>query len=145
MVELSRTTFQEPDLSLPQRKSLAIENKRTVLIGQVVNGGPLPNPPQHIPVCSFDSQHKYRGDILATEPAPSGGRVLGGESMTDHRWSYISSIIFAIHFFFLQIQLIFPYGPVAVCLCVRSKNMTVLVLLMGNKQSGSFQNRERCI
>ncbi|XP_062390501.1 germinal-center associated nuclear protein [Sardina pilchardus] len=75
MVELSRTTYQEPELSWPQRKSLDIEKKRTVLIGQVVNGGPLPNPPQHTPVCSFDSQNKFRGEALAAEPAPSGVRV----------------------------------------------------------------------
>ncbi|XP_041925259.1 germinal-center associated nuclear protein [Alosa sapidissima] len=75
MVELSRTTYQEPELSLPQRKSLAIEKKRTVLIGQVVNGEALPNPPQHVPVCSFDSQNKFRGEALPTEPAPSGVRV----------------------------------------------------------------------
>ncbi|KAL2081524.1 hypothetical protein ACEWY4_023377 [Coilia grayii] len=73
LVELSRTAYQEPELSLPQRKSLAIEKKRAVLIGQVVNGGPLPNPPQHVPVCSFDSQNKYRGEKLAAEPAPSAG------------------------------------------------------------------------
>uniref|UniRef100_A0A8C1G108 Germinal-center associated nuclear protein n=1 Tax=Cyprinus carpio TaxID=7962 RepID=A0A8C1G108_CYPCA len=71
MVELSRTSYQEPDFSLPQRKSVVIERKRTVLIGEVVNGGPLPNPPQHNPVCSFDSNNKYRGDGLSSEPPPA--------------------------------------------------------------------------
>ncbi len=70
MVELSRTAYQEPDLSLPQMKSVVIERKRAVLIGEVVNGGPLPNPPQHNPVCSFDS-NKYTGDGLASEPPPA--------------------------------------------------------------------------
>ncbi|XP_016375449.1 germinal-center associated nuclear protein isoform X2 [Sinocyclocheilus rhinocerous] len=69
MVELSRTACQEPDFSLPQKKSMVIERKRTVLIGEVVNGGPLPNPPQHNPVCSFDS-NKYTGDGLSSEPPP---------------------------------------------------------------------------
>uniref|UniRef100_A0A673HID2 Germinal-center associated nuclear protein n=1 Tax=Sinocyclocheilus rhinocerous TaxID=307959 RepID=A0A673HID2_9TELE len=71
MVELSRTAYQEPDFSLPQRKSVVIERKRTVLIGEVVNGGPLPNPPQHNPVCSFDSNKKYTGDGLSSEPPPT--------------------------------------------------------------------------
>ncbi|KTF86048.1 hypothetical protein cypCar_00014410 [Cyprinus carpio] len=71
MVELSRTAYQESDFSLPQRKSVVIERKRTVLIGEVVNGGPLPNPPQHNPVCSFDSNNKYRGDGLSSEPPPA--------------------------------------------------------------------------
>ncbi|KAI4878707.1 hypothetical protein NFI96_013487 [Prochilodus magdalenae] len=67
MVELSRTAYQEPDLPLPQRKSVAIEKKRLVLIGEVVNGGQLPNPPQHTPVYSFDSNNKYRGDVTPFE------------------------------------------------------------------------------
>ncbi|XP_030643492.1 germinal-center associated nuclear protein [Chanos chanos] len=68
MVELSRTAYQEPELSMPERKSVTIEKKRTVLIGEVVNGGPLPNPPHHTPVCSFDSQHRYRGEEISLEP-----------------------------------------------------------------------------
>ncbi len=71
IVELSRTAYQEPDFSLPQRKSVVIERKRTVLIGEVVNGGPLPNPPQHNPVCSFASNNKYTGDGLSSEPPPA--------------------------------------------------------------------------
>ncbi|XP_043105018.1 germinal-center associated nuclear protein [Puntigrus tetrazona] len=71
MVELSRTSYQEPDFSLPQKKSVVIEKKRNVLIGEVVNGGQLPNPPQHNPVCSFDSNNKYRGDGLSSEPSPA--------------------------------------------------------------------------
>ncbi|KAL4635621.1 germinal-center associated nuclear protein [Arapaima gigas] len=64
MVELSRTVYQDPELPLPPKRSMAIMSKRTVLIGQVVNGGPLPSLPQHTPVCSFDSRHKYRGEAL---------------------------------------------------------------------------------
>lgn len=75
MVELSRTAYQEPDFSLPQSKSVAIERKRTVLIGEVVNGGLLPNPPQINPVCSFDSNSKYTGDGLFSEAPPASLKV----------------------------------------------------------------------
>ncbi|CAM4601451.1 unnamed protein product [Leuciscus chuanchicus] len=75
MVELSRTAYQEPDFSLPQSKSVAIERKRTVLIGEVVNGGLLPSPPQHNPVCSFDSNNKYTGDRLSSEALPAALKV----------------------------------------------------------------------
>nr|XP_046259110.1 germinal-center associated nuclear protein [Scatophagus argus] len=71
VVELSRITYQEPDLPLSQKKSEVILAKKTVLTGEVVNGGPLPNPPQHTPVCSFDSQNKYLGEGLLAEPGPS--------------------------------------------------------------------------
>ncbi|XP_067300375.1 germinal-center associated nuclear protein [Pseudorasbora parva] len=75
MVELSRTAYQEPDFSLPQIKSVAIERKRTVLIGEVVNGGLLPNPPQINPVCSFDSNSKYTGDGLSLDAPPASLKV----------------------------------------------------------------------
>ncbi|XP_030614652.1 germinal-center associated nuclear protein [Archocentrus centrarchus] len=68
MVELSRIAYQEPELPLSQKKSEVTLTKRTVLIGEVVNGGPLPNPPLHTPVCSFDSQNKYRGEGGLIEP-----------------------------------------------------------------------------
>ncbi|KAM9365403.1 germinal-center associated nuclear protein isoform 2-T2 [Pholidichthys leucotaenia] len=67
MVELSRLSYQEPELPLSQRKSEVIFAKRTVLIGEVVHGSPLPNPPQHVPVCSFDPQNRYRGDAGLAE------------------------------------------------------------------------------
>ncbi|XP_072541729.1 germinal-center associated nuclear protein [Salminus brasiliensis] len=70
VVELSRTAYQEPDLPLPQKKSVAIEKKRMVLIGEVVNGGQLPNPPQHTPVCSFDMNNKYIGDATPFDSLP---------------------------------------------------------------------------
>uniref|UniRef100_A0A3Q3WCP2 Germinal-center associated nuclear protein n=1 Tax=Mola mola TaxID=94237 RepID=A0A3Q3WCP2_MOLML len=69
VVELSRT-YQEPDLPLSQKKSDVILAKKTVLIGEVVNGGPLPNHPQHSLVCSFDSQNKYRGEGPMAEATP---------------------------------------------------------------------------
>lgn len=62
-------TYQEPDLPVPHSKSEVILAKRRVLIGEVVNGGPLPSPPQHVPVCSFDTQSKYRGEGPLAEPA----------------------------------------------------------------------------
>lgn len=71
LVELSRTTYQEPDLPVSHSKSEVILAKRCVLIGEVVNGGPLPGPPQHLPVCSFDPQNKYRGDGALAEPPPA--------------------------------------------------------------------------
>uniref|UniRef100_A0A3B4YFS0 Germinal-center associated nuclear protein n=1 Tax=Seriola lalandi dorsalis TaxID=1841481 RepID=A0A3B4YFS0_SERLL len=71
IVELSRTAYQDPELPLSQKKSEVILAKKTVLVGEVVNGGPLPNPPQHIPVCSFDSQNKYRGEGPQAEPTSS--------------------------------------------------------------------------
>ncbi|KAJ8282584.1 hypothetical protein COCON_G00051030 [Conger conger] len=72
MVELNRTSFQDPELPVPLKRSADIMGKRTVLIGEVVNGGPLPSPPQHTPVCSFDSRNKYRGDGPLAEPVYKG-------------------------------------------------------------------------
>ncbi|XP_037343746.2 germinal-center associated nuclear protein [Pungitius pungitius] len=71
VVELSRVAFQEPDLPLSQKKSEVILTKKAVLVGEVVNGGPVSNPPQHTPVCSFDSQNRYRGEGPLDEPTPS--------------------------------------------------------------------------
>lgn len=72
---MSRTSYQQPDLPLSPKKSGIILAKKTALVGEVVNGGPLPNPPQHIPVCSFDSQNKYRGEVLVAEA--STGQIKG--------------------------------------------------------------------
>lgn len=71
MVEQSRTAFQEPQLPLPQKKSDVILAKKTLFTGVMVNGEYLPKPPQHTPVCSFDSQNKYRGEGPLAEPTPS--------------------------------------------------------------------------
>uniref|UniRef100_A0A8C1VU35 Germinal-center associated nuclear protein n=1 Tax=Cyprinus carpio TaxID=7962 RepID=A0A8C1VU35_CYPCA len=98
MVELSRTAYQESDFSLPQRKSVVIERKRTVLIGEVVNGGPLPIPPQHNPVCSFDSNNKYRGDGLSSEPPPAAlkGFICQPEDFTSIKHKQIFIIVFLV-------------------------------------------------
>ncbi|XP_035860182.1 germinal-center associated nuclear protein isoform X2 [Sander lucioperca] len=71
VVELSRVAYQEPELPLSQKKSDVILAKKTVLIGQVVHGGPLPSPLHHTPVCCFDSQNRFRGEGPLAEPAPS--------------------------------------------------------------------------
>ncbi|MBN3314505.1 GANP protein, partial [Atractosteus spatula] len=84
MVELSRSAFQEPVDPAPIKRSVDIMAKRPLLIGEVINGGPLPSPPQHTPVCSFDSRNRYRGDGLMTEPAPTlhkGGPLVPAEPM----------------------------------------------------------------
>ncbi|CAL8240621.1 unnamed protein product [Merluccius merluccius] len=62
MVELSRTSYQEPEVSPSLKRSEFILGRRCVLIGEVVSGGPLPCPHQHSPVCSFDGNNKYRGE-----------------------------------------------------------------------------------
>ncbi|XP_068581305.1 germinal-center associated nuclear protein-like [Cebidichthys violaceus] len=61
LVRLSRKAYRQPELPPSRKKSEAILSKNAVLIGEVVNGGPLPDPLQHTPVCSFDSLNKYRG------------------------------------------------------------------------------------
>lgn len=75
MVELSRIAYQEPDLPLSQKKSEVILAKKTMLIGEVVNGGLLPSSVHHTPVCSFDPQNKYRGEgpLVETTPRQSKG------------------------------------------------------------------------
>ncbi|XP_054471888.1 germinal-center associated nuclear protein [Anoplopoma fimbria] len=80
VVELSRIAFQDPELPLSQKKSEVILAKKTVLIGEVVNGGSLPNPLQHTPVCSFDSQNRYRGDGPLAEPTPSQFKVIAARA-----------------------------------------------------------------
>uniref|UniRef100_A0A3P9IZ74 Germinal-center associated nuclear protein n=1 Tax=Oryzias latipes TaxID=8090 RepID=A0A3P9IZ74_ORYLA len=62
MVELSRVVYQEPDIPPSPKRSAVIIAKKTVLNGEVVNGGPLPIPPHHTPQCSFDLQNKYGGE-----------------------------------------------------------------------------------
>lgn len=56
-----------------------IGRKLTVSVGEVVNGGPLPPVPRHIPVCSFNAQNKYVGESLATE-LPISAQRSGGDS-----------------------------------------------------------------
>ncbi|XP_072902486.1 germinal-center associated nuclear protein isoform X2 [Hemitrygon akajei] len=69
-VELNRSTLCEPELVLLPKKSLFIEQKRTTLIGEVVNGGPLPLFLRHVPVLSFDSQGRFIGESF--EPSNVG-------------------------------------------------------------------------
>ncbi|XP_048454634.1 germinal-center associated nuclear protein [Rhincodon typus] len=61
-VELNRSTLSDPDYPLLPKKSLFIDQKRTTLIGEVVNGGPLPPFTPHMPVLSFDGQGRYIGE-----------------------------------------------------------------------------------
>lgn len=73
-VELSRSAFLEPEGSCKARKSVFITQKLMVSVGEVVNGGPLPPTPRHIPVCSFNAQNKYMGESLAPELLMSAPR-----------------------------------------------------------------------
>uniref|UniRef100_A0A6Q2X0U9 Germinal-center associated nuclear protein n=1 Tax=Esox lucius TaxID=8010 RepID=A0A6Q2X0U9_ESOLU len=73
LVELSRTAWQEPELTLPQVKSDVIVAKRAALVGEVVNGGLLPCPPQHVPICSFDANNRYRGEMPLAETSSTTG------------------------------------------------------------------------
>ncbi|XP_029967911.1 germinal-center associated nuclear protein [Salarias fasciatus] len=68
MAELSRLSYQDPELPLSQKKSAVILVKKAVLVGEVVNGAPLPKPPQHVPVCSFDSHNRFFGQVPTAEP-----------------------------------------------------------------------------
>ncbi|NXF74096.1 GANP protein, partial [Sclerurus mexicanus] len=60
-VELNRSAFLEPDGLPKPRKSIFVSQKLTVSIGEIVNGGPLPSVPHHVPVSSFNGQNKYIG------------------------------------------------------------------------------------
>uniref|UniRef100_A0A8C2TPU7 Germinal-center associated nuclear protein n=1 Tax=Coturnix japonica TaxID=93934 RepID=A0A8C2TPU7_COTJA len=68
-VELNRSAFLEPDGLPKPRKSLFVSQKLTVSVGEVVNGGPLPLVPHHVPVSSFNGQSKYIGGIAAGDQA----------------------------------------------------------------------------
>ncbi|XP_078085002.1 germinal-center associated nuclear protein [Mustelus asterias] len=81
-VELNRLTLTDPDYPLLPKKSLFIDQKRTVLLGEVVNGGPLPPFTPHIPVLSFDSQGRYVGENrepISTNQKPIVVSVEGGQ------------------------------------------------------------------
>ncbi|XP_061838749.1 germinal-center associated nuclear protein [Nerophis lumbriciformis] len=80
LVDLNRIAYQEPEL-LSQKKSDIILAKRSTLTGELVNGGTLPNPPQHVPVCSFDAQNKFREGIMA-EPAPNPFKAIARVEVT---------------------------------------------------------------
>ncbi|KAM6349228.1 LOW QUALITY PROTEIN: germinal-center associated nuclear protein [Alca torda] len=68
-VELSRSAFLEPDGLPKPRKSIFVSQKLTVSVGEVVNGGPLPAVPHHVPVSSFNGQNKYTGGSASVDQA----------------------------------------------------------------------------
>uniref|UniRef100_A0A8B9VN19 Germinal-center associated nuclear protein n=1 Tax=Anas zonorhyncha TaxID=75864 RepID=A0A8B9VN19_9AVES len=68
-VELNRSAFLEPDGLPKPRKSLFVSQKLTVSVGEVVNGGPLPSVPHHVPVSSFNGQNKYTGGSISVDQA----------------------------------------------------------------------------
>ncbi|XP_040417689.1 germinal-center associated nuclear protein isoform X2 [Cygnus olor] len=70
-VELNRSAFLEPDGLPKPRKSLFVSRKLTVSVGEVVNGGPLPSVPHHVPVSSFNGQSKYTGGSTSVDQASS--------------------------------------------------------------------------
>ncbi|KFW12699.1 Germinal-center associated nuclear protein, partial [Eurypyga helias] len=73
-IELNRSAFLEPD-GLPKPcKSVFVSQKLAVSIGEVVNGGPLPPVPQHMPVSSFNGQNKYTGGGTSVDHASSSQR-----------------------------------------------------------------------
>lgn len=68
-MELNRSAFLEPDGLPKPRKSLFVSQKLTVSVGEVVNGGPLPPMPHHVPVSSFNGQSKYIGGSTSMDQA----------------------------------------------------------------------------
>uniref|UniRef100_A0A8C3DR68 Germinal-center associated nuclear protein n=1 Tax=Corvus moneduloides TaxID=1196302 RepID=A0A8C3DR68_CORMO len=82
-VELNRSAFLEPDGLPKPRKSPFVSQKLTVSVGEVVNGGPLPPVPHHVPVSSFNGQNKYIGGSTSVDQAGSSQKPSGeapGES-----------------------------------------------------------------
>ncbi|XP_078259870.1 germinal-center associated nuclear protein [Rhinoraja longicauda] len=69
-VELNRSTLCDPEFVLLPKKSLFIDQKRTALIGEVVNGRQLPLFIPHVPILSFDRQGQYIGGCF--EPSNVG-------------------------------------------------------------------------
>ncbi|KAK4817765.1 hypothetical protein QYF61_026988 [Mycteria americana] len=78
-VELNRSAFLEPDGLPKPRKSMFVSQKLTVSVGEVVNGGPLPSVPHHVPVSSFNGQNKYTGGSTSVDQA-SGSQKSGVEA-----------------------------------------------------------------
>uniref|UniRef100_A0A663EWI2 Germinal-center associated nuclear protein n=1 Tax=Aquila chrysaetos chrysaetos TaxID=223781 RepID=A0A663EWI2_AQUCH len=74
-VELNRSAFLEPDGLPKPRKSMFVSQKLTVSVGEVVNGGPLPSVPHHIPVSSFNGQNKYIGGSTPVDQASSSQKL----------------------------------------------------------------------
>ncbi|XP_006876177.1 PREDICTED: germinal-center associated nuclear protein [Chrysochloris asiatica] len=95
-VELNRSVFLEPEGLSKAKKSVFITQKLMVSVGEIVNGGPLPPTPCHTPVCSFNSQNKYVGESLATEPTtglqrPGAETTSGGRGEERHTESTVPS------------------------------------------------------
>ncbi|XP_031970212.1 germinal-center associated nuclear protein [Corvus moneduloides] len=76
-VELNRSAFLEPDGLPKPRKSPFVSQKLTVSVGEVVNGGPLPPVPHHVPVSSFNGQNKYIGGSTSVDQAGSSQKPSG--------------------------------------------------------------------
>ncbi|KAM6268484.1 LOW QUALITY PROTEIN: germinal-center associated nuclear protein [Porphyrio hochstetteri] len=70
-VELNRSAFLEPDGLPKPHRSLFVSQKLAVCVGEVVNGGPLPPAPHHLPVSSFNGQNRYTGGGISVEQAGS--------------------------------------------------------------------------
>ncbi|KFQ70867.1 Germinal-center associated nuclear protein, partial [Phaethon lepturus] len=70
-VELNRSAFLEPDGLPKPHKSMFVSQKLNVSVGEVVNGGPLPSVPHHMPVSSFNGQNKYTGGSTSVDQASS--------------------------------------------------------------------------
>ncbi|NXG58602.1 GANP protein, partial [Hemiprocne comata] len=70
-VELNRSAFLEPDGLPKPHKSLFVSQKLMVSVGEVVNGGPLPPVPHHVPFSSFNGQNKYTGGSTSVDQASS--------------------------------------------------------------------------
>lgn len=79
-VELNRQVLQEPENHFLLKKSVLIEQKCSVSAGEVVNGGPLPLVPIHVPFSSFNNANKYKGESAITEPASTSQRFSFGMS-----------------------------------------------------------------
>ena len=66
-VEFVRTPLQNPADAISMKKSAhLVDSKNTKCLGEVVNGGPLPPPPIHMPYSSFAPGAK----LPSREPSP---------------------------------------------------------------------------
>ncbi|XP_014804692.1 PREDICTED: germinal-center associated nuclear protein, partial [Calidris pugnax] len=84
-VELNRSAFLEPDGLPKPRKSVFVSQKLAVSVGEVVNGGPLPPVPHHVPVSSFNGQNKYTGGSTSMDQASSSSSQKSSMEATEGR------------------------------------------------------------
>uniref|UniRef100_A0A5F8HC11 Germinal-centre associated nuclear protein MCM3AP domain-containing protein n=1 Tax=Monodelphis domestica TaxID=13616 RepID=A0A5F8HC11_MONDO len=68
-VELNRTAFRESERVCKPTRSALIRQKRSVSVGEVINGGPLPSFVRHVPVGSFNAESVYVGESLQPRAA----------------------------------------------------------------------------